>query len=656
MFKFERVQMEGEVMESAAFLTDFLFYWLLIGACCGIVSNRKCRSVLAIVFPSLFTAALACGFNALETWQRLWLGTIGLLFTIKASILLLRLHSDMRSFSKIGLLIYMSLWPGMDPQPFVGRVQCLEDGKRFVRGYICFWLGLLCFIISSIAALSPTVTNWLCLAGLLLMLHFGYADMLSCVLRLAGWDVKPLFDAPLLSGSLQDFWSRRWNLAFVEMDKILFLPLARRLFNPRGAILFVFVISGLLHEIGISYASGQLWGLPLLYFLIQGIGIIIEKQWLSKKTLSPAATRTFAMVWVLAPLALLFNAPFQSAFVAPLSSAVGRLTGNLTVYWLLSQALWLAAAGHFSTLIAGLQVPFRLHWQEELSRLSSFNRKILLYCAAFVGLMIIAFGCLTLALHDQFLMGDKCAVFLALLIALFWIARLVVDWFYFHHSDWPKGPEFVIGHACLNTLFLFLASVYSSVVLLHWPSLLSNPMPLPASLQAEKTLLLIAALLHGTGQWVGQGVGNLTTHWLLSQVLWLAAIGNLCALIAGVQVPFLLHWREELSRLSNFNRKIMINYACYVFTIIMAFGFLTFVLHDQLLIGDKSAVSLALVMALFWILRLMVDCFYFRHSDWPKGVEFAMAHSLLTGLFLFLAAVYSFIVLLNWWLPSLLLR
>jgi alginate O-acetyltransferase complex protein AlgI len=647
-------------MATTTFLMSFLLYWLFLCATCivcGIAPRREIRAALAAIIPFLFAGLLVVEFSSLWPWQRLWLGTIGLLFSIKASVLLLHPHVELRSFSRIGFLLYMSVWPGMDPQPFAGRVQCLEDGRRFVRGYICFWLGLVCFFMSSVAAFPLAITNWSCLVGLLLMIHFGYAEMLSCAVRLAGWNVQPLFDAPLLSNSLQDFWSRRWNLAFVEMDKLLFLPLAKRLLKPRAAIFVIFIISGLLHEIGISYASGQLWGLPLLYFLIQGAGIIIEKRLFATRQSWPVAARAFALVWVLAPLPLLFNHPFQHAFIAPLSLLVKQSASNLTPHWLLNQALWLAAAGHFCTLIAGLQVPFRLHWKEELSRLSSFNRKILLYCAAYVGLMIITFGSLTFALHDQLLTGQRSAVFLSLIIAIFWIARLLVDCFYFHHSDWPKGTEFVIGHTLLNTLFLFLAGVYSSLVWLNWAILLS-PSPTSAShlapnltsVQGDQELLFINHLWHTVWQWTG----SLAPQGILSQALWLAAIGNFCALTAGAQMPIRLHWAEELGRLSNFNRKIMINYAAYVFMMIMAFGLLTFALHDQFLIGDKPAVSLALVMALFWILRLVADFFYFNQSDWPKATEFVIAHRLLNMLFVFLAGVYSSVVLLNWLLPHVL--
>jgi hypothetical protein len=629
-------------MDPAPFLLTFALYWMVLCACSALVSQEKPRGTVAVALPLLYILALGLLFDVLVPCQRLWLGTVGLLFTLKASILLLRSRENLHSFSKLGLLIYMSVWPGMNPQPFRATEACSEDGTRFVRGYICFWLGLLFLVASSTLVPSQAAAGWSCLVALLLMIHFGYAEMLSCALRLAGWNVQPLFDAPLRSNTLRDFWSKRWNIAFVEMDKILFLPLAQRLFKGQVLILSVFIMSGVLHEIGISYASGQLWGLPLLYFIIQGVGIITEKPLFKALTLSPLVSKVFTMAWIIAPLPLLFNGAFRGAFFEPLMAYLKLSLGNLSPRSLLSIALWLAAAGHFSTLMAGLQVPFRLHWKEELGRLTTFNAKILFYCAACVGLFIVTFGCLTIALHGQLLQGNKAAITLAIIISLFWIARLLVDCFYFHHSDWPKGPEFVIGHTLLNSLFIFLATVYSCLVWQHWPMVWDQQINISTSIGTEKLLgITISDTLR---PWAGAP----TYDWLFSQAIWLAAFGNLVVLVAGAQAPFRLKWKEDLAKLSNFNRKIMINYWAYVFAMVMSFGCLTFTLHDQFLLGDGTAVLLALAIALFWTFRVAADCFYFSHADWPKGIGFAVGHALLRTLFVCLAIVYSSIVLVHW--------
>jgi hypothetical protein len=122
--------------------------------------------------------------------------------------------------------------------------------------------------------------------------------------------------------------------------------------------------------------------------------------------------------------------------------------------------LWLAGAGHFVILLASFQVPYRLRWKEDLAQLMPFNRKLLWVQGGFTVLTIIAFGALTLALHQELLRGDRAALGLACFIGTYWTSRILVDAFYFSHEDWPKGREFVIGHLLLTSLFVFLAGSY----------------------------------------------------------------------------------------------------------------------------------------------------------------------------------------------------
>ncbi len=134
-------------------------------------------------------------------------------------------------------------------------------------------------------------------------------------------------------------------------------------------------------------------------------------------------------------------------------------------------ALWLAGIGHFCLLAASFQVPARLGWKEDLARLTPFNRKLMWTYGAFTVLTIVAFGSLTLGLHRELLRGDRAALALAGFIGLYWVARIVVDTFYFDHADWPRGRAFVLGHVMLTGLFIALASTY--IGLLMWR--LTNP-------------------------------------------------------------------------------------------------------------------------------------------------------------------------------------
>jgi hypothetical protein len=127
----------------------------------------------------------------------------------------------------------------------------------------------------------------------------------------------------------------------------------------------------------------------------------------------------------------------------------------------------LAGGGHFVILFASFQVPSRLAWKRDLRQLMPFNRKLLWVQSAFTVLTIVAFGTLTLALHSELLRGDRAALGLACFIGIYWSSRILVDAFYFSHTDWPSGAVFVLGHILLTLLFSFLAISYLALFIWH---------------------------------------------------------------------------------------------------------------------------------------------------------------------------------------------
>jgi len=134
----------------------------------------------------------------------------------------------------------------------------------------------------------------------------------------------------------------------------------------------------------------------------------------------------------------------------------------------LSLALWVAGAGHFCVLIASFQVPYRLKWKEDLAKLTGFNRKLMWVHGGFAVYTITAFGAMSLALHVEMMRGERAAVLLAFFIGFYWLLRIIVDFAYYSHHDWPGGTAFRIGHSLLTSLFVFLSTSYLGLTLWHW--------------------------------------------------------------------------------------------------------------------------------------------------------------------------------------------
>ena len=120
------------------------------------------------------------------------------------------------------------------------------------------------------------------------------------------------------------FWSRRWNLAFRDYaSPFLLVPLCRWS-NSLTATLAGYTFSGLVHELAISLPAGSGYGLPTLYFLLQGLGMVIERTAAKRGLVLTGGLRGW--MWtacVTIPGAyLLFHPPFIRTVVLPLLDAV----------------------------------------------------------------------------------------------------------------------------------------------------------------------------------------------------------------------------------------------------------------------------------------------------------------------------------------------
>lgn len=402
--------------------------------------------------------------------QRLLICSLWLLYCLKGWSLLCRSREQTQGASTLGLLLFSYLWPGIDPRPFEVRRETDASGARwFALGFptMAFGIAGLLLVGLKAEALSSGTRGFLTIGCLLLTVHFGFSDVLASIMRLIGFHVPRLFNAPLLSRSLNDFWTHRWNRPFVDMNRLLFRPLIGRRFGPQMTVVVLFLISGILHELALSFPAGGDWGGPLLYFALQG-GLMIAERRFGVEKWGAWPSRIWTWFWLFAPLALLFHQAFRTALILPLIDGLHAWTPLSSSVEFFRWVLMMAAGGHFVVLIASSQVPTRLGWSEELLRLRPLNRKLLWVYGGYIVGMILSLSGLTFYLREEMLAGEKGALAVAALAALFWWSRVIVDAIVFEHSDWPEGPEFVIGHTCLTSLFVTLSSIYTSLLVWCW--------------------------------------------------------------------------------------------------------------------------------------------------------------------------------------------
>jgi alginate O-acetyltransferase complex protein AlgI len=163
--------------------------------------------------------------------------------------------------------------------------------------------------------------------GLILLLHFGTFHLIALFWQAMGVDAQPIMAKPILSQSLAEFWGKRWNLGFRQLaHEFIFRPAQKRV-GVTAASMLVFLASGLIHDLVISVPARAGYGLPTVYFLLQGIGVAIERSALGRRIgLQKALTgRTFAVLITALPAFWLFHPPFVLRVILPFMRAIHAL-------------------------------------------------------------------------------------------------------------------------------------------------------------------------------------------------------------------------------------------------------------------------------------------------------------------------------------------
>ena len=106
-----------------------------------------------------------------------------------------------------------------------------------------------------------------------------------------------------------------------------------------------------------------------------------------------------------------------------------------------------------------LSFPRYFNWEEDLKDLSLINRQMMKVHTFFIGLVVFLIGVLCLTSADELVhtnLGKK----ISLGIGLFWLVRLVVQFFGYSKKLW-KGKTFeTIMHIVFSVLWIYLSSVF----------------------------------------------------------------------------------------------------------------------------------------------------------------------------------------------------
>lgn len=128
---------------------------------------------------------------------------------------------------------------------------------------------------------------------------------------------------------------------------------------------------------------------------------------------------------------------------------------------------WVFFAGllHFGVLVASALVPRVLDWRGDLARVAPLTRRLVWVYGAYIVGNIVFFGLVASLMPGT--LSDKTPLARALsgYIALFWTARLCLQYGVLHSPELLRRGALRAGYHGLTVVFLYFAVVFGAAAL-----------------------------------------------------------------------------------------------------------------------------------------------------------------------------------------------
>jgi len=122
--------------------------------------------------------------------------------------------------------------------------------------------------------------------------------------------------------------------------------------------------------------------------------------------------------------------------------------------------VYLAGLAQIALALGSLVVPGALKWRAELMKVQPMIKQLFWVYASYIFVINNCFGLISFFAPGDLTNGTTLATALTGFIAAYWISRVLIQFFYFDRTNFPKGTRYRIGEFILVTIFFFLSGVY----------------------------------------------------------------------------------------------------------------------------------------------------------------------------------------------------
>ena len=133
----------------------------------------------------------------------------------------------------------------------------------------------------------------------------------------------------------------------------------------------------------------------------------------------------------------------------------------MTTEQLTSGLLLLAGVGQIGLAIGSLWIPKALRWPAQLKNVEPLTRQVFWTYAAYILVSHLCFGVLAIFGRHWLVDGSPLAACVCAFIAVWWLARIVLQFTAFDRSAAPEGTFYKLAEAVLVAAFVFFGGVHS---------------------------------------------------------------------------------------------------------------------------------------------------------------------------------------------------
>ena len=128
----------------------------------------------------------------------------------------------------------------------------------------------------------------------------------------------------------------------------------------------------------------------------------------------------------------------------------------------------LAGLAQIALVMGSFAIPRVLNWRGELAKVQPLIKQMFWTYAAYILVINLCFGLLSVFCYPELVNGSKLAMLLTGFIAVYWISRILIQFFYFDRAGFPAGIWHKAAEAALVSLFIFLSVVYSRAAYINY--------------------------------------------------------------------------------------------------------------------------------------------------------------------------------------------